>query len=293
MYFKECHPIINLIFYIGAFIMGMCYTHPIFLLCSFFLSMVYYIILRCATVRSLVWMIIFFLIIALGNPIFNTHGESILFYWFNERPYTLEALYYGISMALMFLSIMAWFSTYNKVMTSDKFLYCFGKMWPSVSIILCLVFRLIPNFHRKIEEIINVRRCMGKLEDNINHYKKIEDGLNIISILTSWSIDGALMMADSMQSRGFGTGKRTSFSIYERKKRSILLSVVMIVLMILTLICAACGGMDIIYFPRIIVSGIDNHWTASGIICYLLFLSIPILLHIMEEIKWYISRLKI
>ena len=293
MYFSECHPMVNLVFYIGVISMGMCFWHPLFLLCSLILSVSYCFIIKRNFIRQLTWMLIFFLLIAFGNPIFNHLGETVLFTYFRGRPYTLEALFYGFAMASMFLSIITWFSTYNEVMTSDKFLYCFGGLSPSVSMILTMVLRLVPSFIKKTQQIAGARKCVGMSVEDGTKSEKIEHGLTIVSALTSWALEGGVVMSDSMRSRGFGCGKRTSFSIYRMKKSDIHLLILMMILIFTIILCAVRGGMDAVYFPRTQIADLDNIWTILGIICYFIFLSIPTALHLLEELTWHILKSKI
>ena len=67
--------------------------------------------------------------------------------------------------AAMFVSVMVWFASYNEIMTSDKFLYIFGRVVPSVSMILTMVLRFVPNYTRKAKQIANARKCIGKAGD--------------------------------------------------------------------------------------------------------------------------------
>mgnify|MGYP003290005261 CR=1 FL=1 len=293
MRFSDCHPIVNFIFYIGAISMGMCFLHPLFVLCSVILSVFYCFIIKRSAFQQLAWMTVFFLIISFGNPIFNVLGETVLFTWFRGRPYSLEALYYGFAMAAMFVSIITWFTTYNEVMTSDKFLYCFGRLAPSVSMILTMVLRLVPSFQKKTEQISGARRCIGMSVENGTKQEKIEHGLTIVSALTSWALEGGVIMADSMRSRGFGSGKRTSFSIYRMKKSDIYLLLIMVLLIFTIILCVFRGGMDVVYFPRMQMSALHNVWTIAGVICYFVFLSIPTALHLLEEITWHILKSRI
>ena len=271
----------------------MCFSHPLFLLCAFLLSVSYYWILKKNVGRYLLRMVFVFAAISLINPIFSTYGETVLFSCFRGRPYTFEALCYGISIGAMFATIMTWFASYNEVMTSDKFLYCFGKLAPAVSLILTMVFRLVPSFQKKTEQIAGARRCIGMSVENGTKKEKIEHGMTIVSALTSWALEGGVVMADSMRSRGFGSGKRTSFSIYRFKQSDRTLLFIMSIAIVLTIICAWKGGMDVEFFPTISMKTLNNCWTIVGLVSYFTFLSIPTVLHILEEIKWYILKSKI
>lgn len=289
--FSDCHPIINFIFYIGALIMGMCFTHPLFLLCSLLLSLCYFQILKKGTYKYLIGMSGLFLLLSFGNPVFSPYGDTVLFTYFNNRPYTYEALCFGFSIAGMFISIITWFATYNEVMTSDKFLYCFGRFAPSVSLILTMVLRLVPSFQKKSEQIAGARKCVGMSVENGTKYEKIEHGLSIVSALTSWALEGGVVMADSMRSRGFGCGKRTSFSIYKMRKADVRILIIMLVFIFSIILCAMKGGMKVNYLPSMEITW--NGWTILGGIGYFAFLSIPTVLHILEEITWHILKSKI
>ena len=293
MYFSECHPMVNLVFYIGVISMGMCFWHPLFLLCSLILSLSYCFIIKRNFIRQLTWMLIFFLLMTFGNPIFNQLGETVLFTYFRGRPYTLEALFYGFAMASMFLSIITWFSTYNEVMTSDKFLYCFGRFAPSVSLILTMVLRLVPSFQKKAQTIGEARKCIGKSAEGGSNREKAEHGMTIISVLTSWALEGGIVMADSMRSRGFGTGRRSSFSVYRMGKKDKILLGLMFIDLSMIIICVLQGGMEVTYLPKMYISGIENGWTVLGTVCYFVFLTIPTALHIWEEVQWHILRSRI
>ena len=119
--------------------------HPVFLGISLVGSIAYSMLLngRRAVKFNFFYMIPMLLLIALINPIFSHEGATVLFY-FQDTSITLESLLYGIAAAVMFVSVIIWFSCYNAVMTSDKFIYLFGKAIPSLSLIFSMVLRFIP-----------------------------------------------------------------------------------------------------------------------------------------------------
>ena len=291
--FSDCHPVVNFIFYIGALVCGMCFVHPAYLCCSLVLSMAYYVTVKKRWLGYIGSMTVLFAGLSFINPLFNTLGETVLFTYLGDRSYTFEALCYGMAVGAMFITIFTWFGTYNQVMTSDKFLYCFGRLAPAVSLILTMVLRLVPSFQKKAEQIGGARKCIGKSVEDGTTYEKAEHGLTIVSALTSWALEGGVIMADSMRSRGYGTGKRTTFSIYRITKTDRILLGLMFVLLSLIILCGVHGGMDVEYIPGLHISWIENKWTILGLGCYVVFLSIPTVMHIGEEIKWRILRSRI
>lgn len=290
MIFKECHPAVNFLFFAGALILGMCFIHPLFLACSVSLSMVYYRIVKKNCLRYIGRMLVLFWLLSVVNPFFNTQGVYILFTYLKGRPYTLEALFYGMALAGMLITVLTWFATYNEIMTSDKFLYCFGKLSPSISLILTMVLRLVPSFQKKCEQIAGARKCIGKSVETGTAYEKAEHGLTIVSALTSWALEGGVVMADSMRSRGFGTGKRTAFSIYQMRNQDRNLMIFMLLLLAVTVVCAGKGGMSAAYTPDFYVAGVDSVWTVLGGISYFAFLAVPTIQSVKEALIWRILR---
>lgn len=291
--FSNCHPAVNFIFYIGVLVMGMCFLHPVYLGISALLSLAYYAAVKGRWAKYTGGMAVLFVVITVINPLFNTLGETVLFTYLGGRPYTFEALCYGMAVGAMFITILTWFATYNQVMTSDKFLYCFGRLAPSVSLILTMVLHLVPSFQKKARQISGARKCIGKSAENGTNREKAEHGMTIVSTMTSWALEGGVVMADSMRNRGFGSGKRTSFSLYRLRRQDKFLLGLMAANILMIILCAWCGGMEVSYIPQVDISKIDSVWTVMGAVCYALFLSIPTAMHILEELRWRILRSRI
>ncbi len=114
----------------------------------------------------------------------------------------------------MLVSVLNWFSCYQVVMTSDKFIYLFGKAIPAMSLILSMVLRFVPKFKNQIVKISNAQKCIGRDVTNGNMLMKAKHGMKILSIMTTWALENSVETADSMKSRGYGLRGRNNFSIY-------------------------------------------------------------------------------
>lgn len=292
--FSTYNPIINFTFYIGAILFGMMFVHPAFLVCAVLTSAAYYLSIKgAAGLKLIIGMIPVFVILSVMNPLLNTNGTIVIFEYCDGRPYTLEALCYGMALGAMFIAVILWFASYNAVMTSDKFIYLFGRIIPSLSLILTMVLRLVPNYQKKIHQISGARKCLGKGVNTGTKREKAEDGLTILSALTTWAFEGGIITADSMRSRGYGSGKRTSFSIYSFGTRDKLLLTGMLLLTAVIIVSAVNGGTAVTYTPELTAAGTENVFMITGTIAYFVFLSIPTVLNIVEAITWRILRSKI
>ena len=110
--------------------------------------------------------------------------------------------------------VIQWFSCYNKIMTTDKFIYLFGKLIPALSLILSMAFRFVPRFLGQLKFIRNGQKAMGKDISEGKLFDRIHAGLNMLSILITWALENAIETSDSMRSRGYGLKGRSAFSIY-------------------------------------------------------------------------------
>ena len=136
MEFKTYHPIVNFIYFV--FVIGFsCFVmHPVCLGISFLCGFVYSVMVkgRRAVKTNLMYMLPLMLATALINPAFNHAGLTIITYLPGGNPLTLESVVYGLCAAVMIASVICHFSCYNEIMTSDKFVYLFGRIIPSLSL---------------------------------------------------------------------------------------------------------------------------------------------------------------
>lgn len=284
--FSQCHPAVNFLYFVGAIGLCVAIQHPAYMIAATIGAASYYLLLNGRNgLKMLLTMLPMFVLISAVNPVFNTYGETVLFYLFS-RPYTWEALVYGMVIGGMFVAMMLWFGCYNAVLTSDKFTSLFGNLIPALSLLLVMLLRMIPNLMRKAKQIIGARKSIGKgAAESAGSKEQVRQSMVVLSALTDWALEGSVVTADSMRSRGYGSTKRTSFQIYR-------LTVWDLGLLALILLLAAAtifgGGKTATFTPIFYVAPLT--W---GFGAYCAYLLIPTALHIKEAIQWHILRSRI
>ncbi|MEG0895190.1 MAG: energy-coupling factor transporter transmembrane component T [Oscillospiraceae bacterium] len=291
--FAEYHPFVNFFFFTSVLIVTMFMMHPIFLIISMISSVIYSIYLNGKRAFKFNFFMIVptLLLMALINPTFNHRGITILLY-INDNPLTLESIVYGLVTAAMFVSMILWFSCYNSVMTSDKFIYLFGRVIPSLSLMLSMALRFVPRFKAQIKVISNAQKCIGRDVSNGNIIKRAINGLKIISIMTTWCLENAIDTADSMKARGYGISGRTSFSIFRFTKRDKIVLSIMLIAMTYVFIGMILKTVYCHYVPRILL----NPTNLNSILIYTFYFIIslmPMGINILEDIKWRYFKSKI
>ncbi|MGX7204269.1 energy-coupling factor transporter transmembrane component T [Enterococcus pingfangensis] len=264
--------------------------HPVVLVIGFLSALIYAVSLRGW--RQIVGVLVKFilpgmLIVVLVNPAFNHYGVTVFYTFENGNSLTLEALVYGIVLAMVLGISMIWFHSFNVIMTGDKFVYLFGKVLPASSLILSMVFRFVPKFSHQAQIIRKGQKSIGRDISNNTFFKKIKYGLKIFSILVTWSLENAIETADSMKARGYGLKGRTAFSIYRLDKRNGFLLMLMVIMAGLFLFTVSKDALFVSYNPIIVIKGFPLTWLSGfGLLSLTIFMNIPLGLQFWETYHW-------
>ena len=292
--FKHCNPIVNFMYFISVIVFSGVFLHPFSLIISLVCSFAYSVILNGKKAVKFNLLIVFPTMVGMAvlNPIFNHEGTTILCYLPSNNPLTLESIANGVAVGMMTGSVIMWFSCYNAIVTSDKLMYLTGKLVPSLSLVITMVLRFVPMFIARLKEISTAQNGIGI---NVNEGKILQrgkNGIKILSILVTWSLENAIETSQSMKSRGFGLKKRTSFSNIRFTKRDALLLFIITLFVIYVIIGAATGSFKFLYYPK--MSYIEwSCYSVSVFVSYFVLCIIPVIFEIVEDRKWKLLRSKI
>ncbi len=285
--FYTYHPIINMLFFTVVITTTVFLINPIILVLSYTAAFIYSVRLKGSKALkfNLLYMMPLMLFAAAINVLFVHEGATILGYFSNGNPITLESLVYGLFSALMIGSVIIWFSCYNEVISSDKVIYLFGRVLPKTSLIFSMVLRLVPMYKAQTKIISNAQKGIGRDLHTGNIFQRARNGLKILSIMLTWSLENGVETSESMKARGYGLKGRTSFSIFrfDARDRALASSLG-------TLIAVFIYGLGIgrFYF-RIYPTVKWTEFTTASIPSYIsiaIIFFLPIIIGIMEDIKW-------
>lgn len=234
---------------------------------------------------QLAYLLPMMLMAAVVNPAFNHEGVTLLAYLPSGNPLTLESIVYGVAAALLLASVITWFSCYNAVMTSDKFVYLFGRIIPALSLVLSMTLRFVPKFKAQFHVVSEAQRCVGRDVSDGSMLQRLKNAVTILSIMLTWALENAIETADSMKSRGYGLPGRTAFSIYrfDDRDRAVLAWLGFCGFYIL---CGwAAGGLAWRYYPSL-RGAVVTPLTVSFQLTYLALCLTPVILNRGEDRKW-------
>ncbi len=285
--FAKYHPLVNFLYFTLVIGFSMALNHPLTQGISFVCALTYAVQTEGtkAALFSLKWCLPIFLLTAFINPAFSHEGMTILMYFPSGNPLTLESLLYGLSAGTMLATVLLWFKNFNRVITSDKFIYLFGRIIPAMSLVLSMTLRFIPKFRTQLQAVTDAQKSIGRDISEGSAWHRTKVAITVLSIMVTWALENAIETADSMKSRGYGLKGRTVFSIYrfDDRDKMALLYLGFCGFYLLTGSMVSAFGFR--YFPSIRYIGL-NAVTLSFQFVYLILGLMPVVLNWAEERKW-------
>lgn len=222
--------------------------------------------------RGAAWLLGTALAAAAVNPLFAHNGATPLFF-VGDIAFTLEALLYGAAFGTMLAASVLWGASAVRFMTSDKYIWLIGGIFPSAALVLSCAARFVPLCAARAAEFSGARRA-----------ESLGERLSAFSAAMSYSAEEAMSAADSMRARGYGTGRRGFYSDYRltRRDTAVLASVVLCGVACAALTAAGAGRFY--FYPAISPLSFRPAdialYAAFGILC-----ALPAALILREEIK--------
>lgn len=258
--FEKKHPWVVFCYVMSVLVITMITMHPVMIGVSFVAALIYSFFLCGKKVGKMMFAaalgIGFFSMVIL--PLFHHSGETPLFY-INDMAVTKESVIYGGVMTLLLLAVLLWFLVWNELMGQEKWLYLIGRAMPSIALIVSMVLRLLPLLRHRLQDIAEAQKGLQAQEPvserggRLRHFigKKGVSGLHQLSILISWSLEDSMETATSMETRGYGIRRRSSFHLYQFHRSDAIWLVYLLVVSGEVLVFVARGAVSSAYFPMI------------------------------------------
>lgn len=292
MKLDKMHPFSVFLYFISVIIFTMFLQNPVIIVLSFVCSelLCFYFYPAKQMAKSITSSIFLIAIMAFINSLLVHQGVTVLLF-INDIPLTLESMLYGLFLTMMLVSVYCWFKVYNKVITSDKFIFLFSRFTPKISLMLSMSFSFIEKLKTDYIMIKDSEIALGVYTGE-NVVDKLKSGFRITNILFNMAVESSVERAESMQARGYGLKGRTTFNIYHFKSRDAMLIAETIFSIIAVSVLLALGFGRFGFYPSLSLITLDVGNILLYVFCFLMF-SIGIFECIKESILWKISVSKI
>lgn len=286
------HPAAAFLFFAAAVGLTMLSFHPVYSIVSFVCALAYSLVLDGSKTLagSLKMCFLLFTMIVFINTFFNKNGFTPLFSFGNHTIYK-EGFVFGLCSGSALCAAILWFSCYSLVIDNDKFLYLFSRLSPSGALLISLTLGQAVDIRRKAETVKDSQFGLYGSEP-----KKLKQRIHLamlrISALLNWSLEDSVETADSMQARGYGTGRQSRMIPYRFMKHDFIFLFVVSAFITAAAFAFASGRLSFSFYP---VTGQVAFDAVSliGYSAHAAFMTLPILLEIKEAVQWrfYMSKI--
>ncbi|EWM54493.1 energy-coupling factor transporter transmembrane component T [Ruminococcus flavefaciens] len=286
--FSEYNPIVTAIWFFCVTGIAMFCNYPVLMLISLAGAIVFFIMrngLSHGKTHLFFW--ILFAVLALANPLVSHNGKTVLFVM-NHNPVTLEATLYGLNSAVMIIGVLYWFRSFTQIMTSEKLLYITGALSPKLSLILSMALRYVPLFSRQSAKISSAQKAMGLFSDD-NIIDDLKGKSRIFSIMVTWALENGIITADSMEARGYGTGRRSQMRRFGFRGADIALLIASLLLFGITAAAVGTDSLSFEFYPAL-NAGAPDTLGILGIISYGLLIILPMIIETEVNLRWKYLR---
>jgi energy-coupling factor transport system permease protein len=272
---KNFNPIVLLIYFIYVLFISIFSFNPILLISGMLGAVLYCLVVsdKRSLLKSIAACIIILLAVTITNPLFSHNGKTVLFF-INDNRVTLEAFVYGVVLGLCITEVILWFKCFNLVFDTERFIFLFGKISPKVALVLSMTLRFIPNFIKSFREINRTQKL-------ISNKRRLKRYLNSFSAVITQAMENSIITSDSMNSRGYGSKKRTFYSRFRFTLSDAVFLIITSVLFVLSVVYKT----DFTYYPELIIPSI-NFLEALGYLSFIILTFIPFIYELKEGIRW-------
>ncbi len=292
--FMKYHPLTQLIFFLSVLSSTMLIMNPVFLIISLAAScasVLYYGGIH-TFIRNLGITVIISITVIIINSLVSHGGITVITYLPDGNPLTLESVIFGFAAAILMSAVFNWFYSVNRVMTSDRIIYLFGRFSPKTALLISMTLNFISRFKIQLNSVRSAQYTMGKDIKNGTPITRIKNGIRIFSAMIQWSLENSVDTADSMRSRGYGLKKRTCFTLFRIVPKDIIMSAATLISDIYITASFMAGSLDYSYYPCFEIPA-ANFFTISAYAVFGTICLLPLIIDITEDGKWKYIRSKI
>lgn len=277
-HFSDVHPYIQLLYFVTVLSIVMFTINPVIITISVIGGLAYTCIVdRDRLISRIIMIPVMSTVLAVINAAMSHNGSSVLFYM-NNRRITYEALVYGAMMGIILSDVVIWTMCMSRVLTRDRLVYIFGR-FPVTAVVISMTFRYIPLFTDKYRSISNCNKITGRYKDR-NYYTRLKSNLDCLMILITWILENGADTADSMEKRGFMTGRRSHFVHYKMRLWDYIVMLISMLSITGLIYLKYTVTLNMEFYPCIV-----NRMSVGSIVLIPLYI-IPLVVELKEEIRW-------
>jgi energy-coupling factor transport system permease protein len=228
------------------------------------------------SVRFVVPLLLLFFVL---NLLINKNGATVLYtggpkFWvLGQLRITMEAMMFGLVMNLRMLAVLAAFGLYLSWLSGDRAFTLFAKWAGRSAVTTMLAARLISYLGEQSEQVRDVMKTRGVRFDEGGLWQRMNAHRPLLNVILISALEGSWSVAEAMEARGFGQGKRSGYHRERWSKVDLFAWLAMGIATLAMIILFFQGVLDYEFYPRLQPLGMDESglWISLAVVALFLF----------------------
>lgn len=217
-FLQRLHPLAALLYVLVLFVLVMISDNPLYLV--LLLVIIGLAIWSADGLKvwetSMAFGLTMTILLIIINALFVRSGDTIIWYGpyvpvLGKLSISLEAIFFGIVMGLRLLAVISVFVLYTRMVHPDKLLSVFASFASKSALVLSMSTRLFPLLNQRLQSIREVQMLRGVDYRQGSYLERVRKYAQLFNNLLVTSLEDAFEMAEAMQARGYGAGRRTRY----------------------------------------------------------------------------------
>lgn len=216
---QELHPA-TIFLYLGTVLAGaLMFNHPLLLLFLFLAVMVTLISAGGWGwwIAGMKYFLIMILFLFVFNILSNNLGQTVLWRGFylpllGYVNVSVEVLVFSLLMSVRLLIVYAAFLLLNLCLNPDRVLAVFGGLLPRSTLLVALATKFIPYLGQQLGRAAEIQQCRGIRYHEGGLIVRAKNRIPLLKVVFLSSLEDSFYVAESLQARAYGSGKRTRYT---------------------------------------------------------------------------------
>lgn len=190
------------------------------------------------------------------NPLVSREGAHVI--WRGPHvpvlgglKITAEALAFGAGMGLRLAAVIWVFALLTLAVDPDSVLGMFRGRGSRSALVSALTLRMVPTTMRDAGSLLDAQRSRGMALDEGSKWAVLKSRLPLVKKTLSTSLDRGIGLAEAMESRAYGSGRRTHYSVHRFAAGDIVTVTASALILAACVTGIAAGALSFEYYPSI------------------------------------------
>lgn len=227
---------------------------------------------------------LYFIAIAVTINLFmSSNGKTLLFRtsrigFIGRLDISVEEVAFSLVSSMKIISLFMLMNAYSAIMDFDQLFYLLSKCFSKFSLTISIIYNMIFKMRSDMTRIQGVLKTRGVDFEERNIIKRSKNYYFLIKILLISSLEGSIDYAQSLYSRNYRSGKRTSYKDFDYGFKDALITAIDAALIGFMLVSIKTDTLGYQFYPRLDKFEIMDIYM-GGILLTILFCKAVLLRH--------------